>query len=224
MHYNIMETTYNREDLQAHLELIKPSGYALESTENEFRFTKLEPQRKITITPTYDDYFPHDVVFTGVFLDVLFINVEQIFHNVYLNNSTVDFKHFLNETPTFSKGFTNILTVADKEKLKSMQVYDDSSFYIVKPLLEQMISATVNFISQNQTIQDFYNLGEGMNIDQQANFYVQPLPERKLIIKKLLLISDYNNYATQLINYYTQEGEIQDANFIQALKTHLDNL
>ena len=219
-----METVYNKEELLAHLELIKPSGYALESFENEFYFTKQEPQRKITITPFYDDYFPHDIVFTGVFIDVLFNDVEQIFHNVYVNNSNVDFKHFLNETPTFSKGFSSILTVADKEKLKSTQVFDDSSFYIVKPLLEQMITAAVNFVNQNQTLENFYNLGEAMGIEQQANFYVQPLPERKLIIKKLLLVSDYSSHATQLINYYTQEGEIQDANFIQALKNHLDNL
>lgn len=219
-----MNTTYNKENLQVHLELIKPAGYTLESFENEFFYTKQEVQRKITITPFYDDYFPHDVVFSSVSVNVLFSNVEQIFHDVYINNSNVYFKHFLNETPTFSEDFSDVLASLDEEKLKSTKVFDDSSFYIVKPLLEQMINAAINFITQNQTLQNFYNLGENMNIDQQANFYIQPLPERKLIIKKLLSISDYNNYATQLINYYTQEGEIQDANFIQSLKTYLDSL
>ncbi|WP_374542026.1 hypothetical protein, partial [Flavobacterium sp.] len=70
----------------------------------------------------------------------------------------------------------------------------------------------------------FYSLAELMDIEQQANFYTQLLPERKLIIKKILSISDYNSYATQLLNYYNQEGEIEDANFFQALKNHLDNL
>lgn len=158
-----MEITYNREDLQAHLELIKPAGYTLESFENEFFYTKQEVQRKITITPFYDDYFPHDVVFTGVSVSVLFYNVEQILNNLYVSNPINDFKHFLNKTPTFLKGFTSILSTSDKEKLKSTQVYDDSSFYLVKTSLEQMITAAINFVNQNQTLQDFYNLGEAMN-------------------------------------------------------------
>lgn len=43
-----METTYNREDLQAHLELIKPAGFTLESFEDEFFYTKQELSREIT--------------------------------------------------------------------------------------------------------------------------------------------------------------------------------
>lgn len=32
-----METTYSKEELQAHLELIKPTGYDLKLLENEFK-------------------------------------------------------------------------------------------------------------------------------------------------------------------------------------------
>lgn len=219
-----METTYNKENLQVHLEQIKPLGYTLESIENEFFYTKSETQRKLIISPMYNDYFPHDVVFASVFVDVLYTNVEQIFHDVYVNNQNVDFKHFLNETPTFSKGFSSVLNSLEKNKLKNTKVFDDASFSQVKPLLQQMINAAVIFANQNQTLQDFYNLGEAMNIENQANFYIQPLPQRKMIVKKLINIP-YDQYALDLINFYSNiEPDIQEANFIQVLKNHLDSI
>lgn len=219
-----MKTTYNREDLKVHLELIKPAGFTLESFEDEFYYTKQEVEIKIILTPSYSVYFPSDIIFNSLSVDVLFNNVEQIFHDVYVNNTYVYFKHFLNETPTFKKNFHSVLTQINKDKLKSTQVSDESTFYIVKPILEQMINAALSFVNQNQTLQNFYDLAESMPIMEQANFYSQPLPERKLIIKKLLNVSDYHNYATQLISYHTQEGEMDEVNFLQALKTHLDNL
>lgn len=220
-----MNTTYNKENLQSHLELIKPSGFTLESLDGEFFYTKQDAQKKITITPFYDEYFPHDVVFSSVFVDVLFNNVEQIFHDVYINNSNVDFKHFLNETPTFLKGFSFVLSNTEKDKLKNTKVFDDSTFYQVKPLLQQMIAAAVNFVNQNQTLQDFYNLGEAMSIEELTNFYIQPLPPRRMIIKKLTNAPDLNSYAVGLIDrYFNQYNRPQMGNFLQSLKNHLDNL
>lgn len=173
--------------------------------------------------PFYDDYFPHDVVFTGVSVSFLFYNLEQILNNVYVNNPITDFKHTLNKTNSFRKGFTNVLSPVDKEKLKSTQVLDDSSFYIVKPLLEQMITGAVNFVNQNQTLQDFYNLGEAMNEDDQLNFYVHPASFRMAIIKKLLNIP-YDTFLQNEITLYNQHNMTDVASFAIALKNHLDNL
>lgn len=220
-----MNTTYNKENLQVHLELLKPSGYTLESFENEFFYTKDESLRKITITPFYDDYFPHDVVFTGVSVSVLFYNVEQILNNLYVSNPITDFRHFLNETPTFSKGFSSALSNTEYDKLKNTKVFDDSTFYLVKPLLQQMITAAVNFVNQNQNLQDFYNFGEAMSIEELTNFYIQPLPPRRMIVKKLTNAPDFNSYAVGLIDrYFNQYNRPQMGNFLQALKNHLDNL
>lgn len=219
-----METTYNRVDLQAHLELIKPAGFSLESFEDDFYFTKHEVDRKIIIKSSHGIYFPSHVNFNGVILKVIYHNVEQIFNEVYINNTNVYFKHILNETTTFNKSFYSVLSQTDKDKLKTNEVYDDSSFFIIKSILEQMINAALSFLNQNQTLQSFYDLGETMPIIEQANFYSQPLPERKLIIKKILNKPDYNSYASELINYHTQEGDIDEVNFLQALKAYLDNL
>ena len=213
-----METVYNKEELQVHLELIKPAGYALESFENEFYFTRQEAQRKITVTPFYDEYFPHDAVFTGVSVSVLFYELEQILNNVYVNNPTTDFKHTLNKTNSFRKGFTSILSASDYEKLKSTKVSDDSSFYIVKPLLEQMVSAAVNFTIQNQTLQNFYNLGESMNEDDQLNFYVHPASFRMAIIKKLLNLP-YSTFLAHEITLYNQHNMVEVASFALAACT-----
>ncbi|MDF0720565.1 hypothetical protein P0M11_11205 [Kaistella sp. PBT33-4] len=218
-----MKTTYNKENLQTHLEEIKPTGYTLESFENEFFYTKNEASRKITITLFYDEYFPHDVICTGISVSILFYNVEQIFHDVYVNNPISDFKHTLNKTNSFKKGFTYILTTIEKNKLKNTKVFDDASFAQVKPLLEQMINAAVSFVNQNQTLQDFYDLGETMNEDDQLNFYIHPASFRMAIVKKLLNLP-YTIFLQNEINLYNQHNMSDVSSFAVALKNHLDSI
>lgn len=218
-----METTYNREDLHAHLELIKPAGFTLESFEDEFFYSKQEMNRKITLWPSYSVYFPSDVKFRSFSVDVLFNNVEQIFHDVYVNNTYVDFGHELNESSTFRKSLYSVLSQTDKEKLTNTEVYDDSSFFIVKPILEQMINAALSFVNQNQTLQNFYDLAEAMNIENKMNFYVQPASFRIAIIKKLLNMP-YNTYLDNQNALYSQHSMTDFVSFANALKTHLDNL
>lgn len=220
---NLMKTTYNKENLQVHLEQIKPLGYTLESIENEFFYTKDEPSRKITITPFYDDYFPHDVIFSTVSVSVLFYNVEQILNDVYLNNPISDFNHTLNESDTFDKDFKYILTTIEKNKLKNTKVSDDASFSQVKPVLQKMINAAVIFVTQNQTLQDFYNLGEAMSEDDQLNFYGHPASFRMAIIMKLLNLP-YASFLQNEITLYNQHNMGDVASFAVALQTHLDSI
>lgn len=218
-----METIYTKQSLQTHLELIKPDGFTLQSYGNEYYYTKQESGRKIFIMPSYQEYFPHDVVFSSISVNVLFNNVEQIFHDVYENNTYVDFKHFLNESPTFRKSFYSELTQTDKDKLNSIQVSDDSTFNIVKPILEQMINAALTFVNQNQTLQNFYDLGETMSTQDKLNYYGHPASFRMAIIKKLLNIP-YNTYLQNEITLYNQHNMTDVVSFANALKTHLDNL
>jgi hypothetical protein len=190
-----------------------------------FFFTKEESEKKIELLFSYDEYFPHDITMGTVFLVIHFKDVENIFHDVYINHLNVDFGHDANFSPTFKKGFYyNTLTDNEKYVLENTQVYNDSTFLRVKPVLQKMIDAALSFLNQHTTLQSYYNLGETMSIAEQAKYYGQPLPQRKLIIKKLLNISDYNSYANDLIVYYTQENNLVEANFIQDLKNQLDNM
>ena len=218
-----MKTTYNKESLQVHLEQIKPLGYTLESFENEFFYTKTETSRKITITLFYDEYFPHDVIFSTVSVSVLFYNVEQIFNDVYVNNQNVDFRHFLNKTPTFSEDFSDVLSSTEITLLDSVKVFDDTSFSLVRPLIQQMINAAVSFVNQNQTLQDFYDFGETMNEDDQLNFYIHPASFRMAIVKKLLNLP-YDFFLQNEINLYNQHNMSDVSSFAVALKNHLDSI
>ena len=218
-----MKTTYNKENLKTHLEEIKPTGYTLESFENEFFYTKTETSRKITITLFYDEYFPHDVIFSTVSVSVLFYNVEQIFNDVYVNNQNVDFRHFLNKTPTFSEDFSDVLSSTEITLLDSVKVFDDTSFSLVRPLIQQMINAAVSFVNQNQTLQDFYDFGETMNEDDQLNFYIHPASFRMAIVKKLLNLP-YTIFLQNEINLYNQHNMSDVSSFAVALKNHLDSI
>ena len=218
-----MKTTYNKENLKTHLEEIKPTGYTLESFENEFFYTKNEASRKITITLFYDEYFPHDVIFSTVSVSVLFYNVEQIFNDVYVNNQNVDFRHFLNKTPTFSEDFSDVLSSTEITLLDSVKVFDDTSSSLVRPLIQQMINAAVSFVNQNQTLQDFYDFGETMNEDDQLNFYIHPASFRMAIVKKLLNLP-YTIFLQNEINLYNQHNMSDVSSFAVALKNHLDSI
>lgn len=69
------------------------------------------------------------------------------------------------------------------------------------------------------------DMAEAMPIREMARFYRQPLPERRMIVKKLLNAADYDWYAQDIVDYYkdTEPGTPQ-ANLVVALKTYLDNL
>jgi hypothetical protein len=221
---NVTMEVYNKEDVIAHLNTILPQGYTLETDENAFYFIKSETDRKIGISVLMNEYFPHDVTYISIYLNVHFNQVEQIFNNVYVNHPNVDFGHDLNFNKTFGEGFYNTLTENEKYVLENTQVYNDSTFLRVKPVLQKMIDAVLSFLNQHTTLQSYYNLGETMPIAEQADFYGQPLTARKMISKKLLNISDYSTYATTVIANANQRGDSIRANFLQDLKNYLDNM
>jgi len=128
------------------------------------------------------------------------------------------------DAPTFHTGFRNIIGETGYHFLLDNRVLDDITFEKVYPYLLQMMNACLNYLDQYQTLQDFYNYGENMPIQEQANFYNQPLTARKMIVKKLLNISDYSTYVTTVITNANLRGDVERTNFLQALKNHLDTL
>ena len=216
------DTVYNKENFIQHLEVLKPNGYTFS---NEGYYYKDEVNRKIRIFLDADQDFPFDVRFYGAGVQVCFTEVEQIFHQVWQNFSSLKFEHSLN-APTFKKGFReNVIGTSGYQFLLQNRVADTASFNEAFPYLNQLMNASVNFITQYTTLQDFYNYGEGLATGRErASFYNQPLPARKMIIKKLLNISDYSTYSTDVVNHYNQQPDVEEAAFLQALKNYLDTL
>lgn len=215
------DTVYNKENFLQHLEVLKPNGYTLS---NEGFYYIDEVDRKTRVFLHADQDFPFDVRFYGAGVQICFTEVEHIFHQVWQLFPNINIGHSLN-APTFVVGFReDIIGTSGYQFLLQNRVSDTASFNEVYPYLSQLMNTAVNFVNQYPTLQTMYNYSESMPIQDQANFYNQPLTARKMIIKKILNISDYSTYATTVINNANTSGNTERANFLQALKNYLDTL
>jgi hypothetical protein len=213
------DSVYLKENFTTHLLSIMPTGYTLV---DEYCFLKELNDRDIRIFIGNTTYYPHSVEFGTVSLYVRFHSVEQVFHNIYANNPLSEFHHD-SESSTFSIDTRNSIGQSGIDFLRNNEVEDDKTFAQVKPYLEQMINNALNFLDNHPTLQDYYNYGESLSVDDNAIFYEQPLHPRYAIVMHFLNIP-YSSFLTTCISEFNQYGMTEDANFCQAIKDYLDNM
>lgn len=216
-----MDTVYTKTKLIAHLNAIKPVGYTLNS---DLFYEKAITNATIYIRCRGQEHFPHSFIFSSVLVRIRFTNVENIFSQA-CTATTNSVYQADDDDPTFSKGFFgNVIGQANFDSLYDNEVYDDQSFNTVRPLLEQMINAALQWANQNDTLQNAYNNAELLSLEERVSLYSQPFPAKYMIVKKLVGASDYSSYATDNANYYNSQTDAAKANFYQTLKNILDAL
>lgn len=216
-----MDSVYTKANYLEHLNLLKPSGFSLNSDEI---YEKSISNGEIYMYIAADEHFPHSAIFGQVVIRIRFTNVENIFRQACTaTNNTV--YQADNDDPTFGLGFADdVIGETNFDSLYDNEVYDDQSFNVVRPLLEQMINAALQWANQNDTLQNAYNNAELLSFDARSDLYSQPFPAKYMIVKKLVGASDYSSYATTVIASYNSRGETNKANFLQTLKNILDAL
>lgn len=215
------DTTYNKENLISNLSQLTPSGFTLDGSGN---YIKNDAEKEITIFFGLKEDYPFDVTFNGLSVGICYKQVEQIFHQVWQTIPNLDFGHSLN-SKTFYKGYRDtVIGQSGHYFLLDNPVSDTASFNEAFPYLNQLMNAAVNFANQYSTLQSLFTYAETMTIQEQAKFYNQPLPARKMIILKLLNNSNYSTYSTSVVNHYNQQPDVDEAAFLQALKNYLDTL
>jgi hypothetical protein len=214
--------TYIKADFRAHLELLKPDGFTLNSDDE---FEKTISNGKIFIVCRGNEYFPHSFRFGSVLAKIRFANVEDKFAQACTATSNATYSADEDDS-TFGKGFAeDIIGEAGFDTLYDNEVEDDFSFQIVRPLLEQMRDAALSWADQNDTLQKAYDNAEALTLDARSNLYSQPFPNKYLIIKKLLNKTDFQDYFDELIDFYTNdEPDTNEVLFLNAQKTILDAL
>jgi hypothetical protein len=216
-----MDAVYTKAKLIAHLNEIKPVGYSLN---NDLFYEKAISNATIFIRCRGQEHFPHSYIFRSVLVRIRFTNVESIFNQACTATNNNVYKADADD-PTFGKGFAgNVIGQANFDSLYDNEVYDDQSFNVVRPFLEQMIIAALQWANQNDTLQNAYNNAELLSFDERSDLYSQPFPAKYMIAKKLVGASDYSSYATTVIASYISRGETVKANFLQTLKGILDAL
>jgi hypothetical protein len=211
--------TYIKSDFRAHLELLKPDGFTLNSDD---MFEKTITDGKIYIGCRGNEHFPHSYIFGSILLRIRFNDVEDLFNQVCIATSNSVYKAYEDDS-TFGKGFAeDIIGEAGFDTLYDNEVEDDHSFQIVRPLLEQMRDAALAWADQNDTLQKAYGNLEAITLDARSDIYSQPFPAKYMIVKKLRSASDYSTYSTDIVNYYNSQSDTAKAIFYQLLKTTLD--
>lgn len=218
-----MSTVYNKEDLLNHLQQIIPSGYSM----NQYgQFLKRDDQNHRTIMLSFGlrERYPFGVNFFGFGAWVRFHQVEDILHDIYQQHPNLRWGHS-SESFTFHEDFSDSILGRQFiiDNVDIVTVENDVTFAQVRPYLQQMLDAALNFLSTYETLQQFYDFGETLAPRDNAGFYSQNSPPKRLIIGKLLGIP-YDSLANQFINKYASLNYNADAAFIQDLKNHLDSL
>ena len=223
MPYNNMPgETYIKADFRAHLELLKPDGFTLNSDEI---YEKTIANGKLFFYFAADEHFPHSAVFGQVVIRIRFNNVEDLFNQACVATNNAVYKSY-EDDPTFGKGFAeDIIGEAGFDTLYDNEVEDDFSFQKIRPLLEQMRDAALAWADQNDTLHKAYDNAELLPTNRdRSKIYSQPFPAKYMIVKKLMNASDYSSYATEKITNANGRGETDEVTFLTALKTILDAL
>lgn len=212
--------TYIKADYRAHLDLLKPQGFTLNSDDI---FEKSITNGKIYIVCSGSEYFPHSFVFNTISARIKFTNVEDKFaqactatSNAFYTSDADDF--------TFTNGFGTELSDAEYRSLFDNEVEDDHSFQMVRSLLERMINKALEWVVKYDTLEKAYTEAELLTFDERSDIYSVPFPAKYMIVKKLLNKSDYTSYATTAISNATNRGRTERVAFLTALKNILDAL
>lgn len=213
--------TYIHSDFRAHLELLKPDGFTLNSDDI---FEKSINNGTIFISVGGDEHFPHGVGFRQVMVGIRFTNVESLFKQACLATNNGVYRADEDDS-TFGRGFADdVIGEAGWDALWENEVVDDHSFQIIRPLQEQMINAALEWVAKYDTLEKAYAEAELLSLDERSSIYTQPFPAKYMIVKKLLNKSDYSSYTTTAIANASNRGRTERVAFLTALKNILDAL
>lgn len=211
---------YNKKDFLAHVDQLAPVGF--KRLGNEPYYVKKVEDKEYRIYYSFNEYYPHSVVIRGIRVDISFDLVENILNEILRTNPLAAYSP--NEKgDTIGRGVYNIFGV-DYSLLDTHDVEDNSSFNVIKPHLQLLIGAALQFFDDFSILQNVFDYAESLPISEMPNFIEQPMPFRRMIIKKLVGDSGYQAYVQQLMDFYTNENDTNRIKFTIALKNRLDEL
>lgn len=197
---------YSKENFRKHIETLQIEGFKLKSAVQAFLMIRQKNDRKETITISYRDYAPHGFYIDGVSSDIYFEEVENI---LALTNEKLNIKGRYGKTGTIQKVFTKVPNV--NYSFFESEINSDFTFNQVAVEVEKIIMfGAFPFFDQFSTLQDVFEESEKMALEEMVNFIGQPLPQRRMIIKKLCKDPRFEEYAKMVIDFYEKEKDIDE--------------
>ncbi|WP_136468743.1 hypothetical protein [Flagellimonas onchidii] len=211
---------YNKKDFLVHADSVVPTDF--KRMGNEPYYVKRVVDRELRMLFSLRQYYPHSVVIRGIMVNVYIDAIENIFDEVLRISPLADYTS--NEKKdTIGGGGYNISGV-NYALLDVQDVEDDTTFAIVLPELEKIVDGALQFYNTFSTLQAIHGHLETLPLMQMGNFLQQPMPYRRMILKKLVEAPDYETYAQSIINHYTSENLSEEIAFATTLKAKLDSL
>jgi hypothetical protein len=194
---------YNKADFKKHIESIQIDGFKLKSAVQAYLFIRKLDDRTETITLSYRNYAPHGFYISGVSVDIHFNKVESVlekFKNTYFPNN--NFGH-----STIHKSFVNLQGI-DYSKFE-IEIKDDYSFNEVAKEVKQIVEiGALLFFEKFNSLMTVFIITETMEIDEMADFIVQPLPQRRIVLKKICQDINYREYVNIVVEFYKSENNL----------------
>jgi hypothetical protein len=192
---------YNRVDFIRHTNRIIPKGFD-RLVENENIFIREFENKRERMDYTGREYFPHGAYFQGVIVSISFYSVENTLSKV-LNKYQIGQRYGDSTIHTVLNDIEGI----DYSKFK-IEVHNEASFQIVAEEIKKIVKyGAMPFFERYQTLENVFKATEKMPLEQMVDFIGQPLPQRRMVIKKLCNDPNYNEYVNWLIEYYKSEND-----------------
>lgn len=193
---------FNKIDFKKCIDSIQIEGFGLKSAVQAYLFIREYKDRTETITLSYRNYAPHGFYIDGALVDIHFHEVENTLNR--FKNEYYPEKHFGNTT--IHKALVKLEGI-DYSKFE-LEVKDEFSFKQVAVEIEKVIKNGVfPFFEKYNILESVFKETEAMPIEEMANFIVQPLPQRRMVIKKLCNDINYSDYVNMVIDYYKSEND-----------------
>ncbi|MEN1784876.1 MAG: hypothetical protein AAGF77_07010 [Bacteroidota bacterium] len=212
--------TYNKKDFLRHADSVIPPDFKRQG--NEAYYTKRETDRELRFYFGEDVYYPHSVTIDGLSVNVSIDIVENVLDEVFEQYPIAGYGSGKNGD-TIGGGGYNIPGV-DYQSLGRHNVEDDASFAIIKPQLELIVQGGLQFFEDYKSLQAIHDHVATLPIRKMGTFLRQPMPARRMIVKKLIDAPDYQDYAQYVVDYNLAKEEPSPGIFFKALKDKLDGM
>jgi hypothetical protein len=179
---------------------------------------KWERQKENRIEQIFIGYneYPGSYYPKGMSVSIKFMEVEDIL-NQLLDKYQIQQRY---GESTIHSVLHNIAGV-DYDKFK-IEIHDESSFQTVAEEIKKIVEyGALPFFEKYSTLEKVFEAMEQMPIKQMAKFIGQPLPQRRMVIKKLCKDIHYEEYVNMVIDYYKSENE-PDLFIIEKLNDYLN--
>ena len=202
---------FNKKELDNSFKSIMIDGFKFKKEIMGFSWTKEYSNRIEKIIIGYRGYPDSYVAYTPT-ASVYFEEVERFLLESFNKTGIVS---RWGDTGTITKAFVNLQDV--DYSVFNTEINNEARFMKVATEIEKIINAgALPFFEKYNTLEKIWEESEKMALEEMANFIGQPLPQRRMIIKKLCKDPQFEEYAKMVVDFYEKEKD-QDVPIVKQL-------